>query len=175
MLPDVVLPSGRVVIGEYLLDPEGLAAEVTLQPGRYPVHATLARYPDVDYDSVALATLVVMTEATVRWEEAGVVAVDGGSTSIVSAEGAEALFDLFERDEDAWLAFFEDEMFDSLAAHDYLATEVAVDGATNLVHFSSGVGDGGYPVLVGYDAAGQPTRIVVDFLLLHLDWLGVLE
>ena len=175
VLPDVVLPSGRVVIGEYLLDPEGFAIDMTLQPGRYPVHATLARYPDVDYDSVALATLVVSSEATVRWEEAGVVAVDGGSTSIVSGEGAEALVDLLERDEDAWLAFFEGEMFESLAAHDYLATEVAVDGDINLIHFTSGVGDGGYPVLVGYDAAGLPTRIVVDFLLLHLDWLGVLE
>ena len=175
MLPDIVLPSGRVVIGEYLLDPEGLAAETMLPAGRYPVHATLARYPDVDYDSVALATLVVSSEATVRWEELGVVAVDGGSTSIVSSEGAGALLDLFERDEEAWLAFFEEEMFDSLAAHDYLATTVAVDGDINLAHFSSGVGDGGYPVLVGYDAADRPTLIVVDFLLLHLDWAGVLE
>jgi hypothetical protein len=129
----------------------------------------------VDYDSVALATLVASNVATVRWEEAGVVAVDGGSTSIVSAEGARALLELAERDEDAWSAFFTEEMFESLAAHDYLATEVAVDGPVNLVHFSSGVGDGGYPVLVGYDAADRPTRIVVDFLLLHLDWPGALE
>lgn len=59
--------------------------------------------------------------------------------------------------------------------HDYLATTVAVDGDINLAHFTSGVGDGGYPVLVGYDAADRPTRIVVDFLLLHLDWASVLE
>jgi hypothetical protein len=175
LLPDVVLPSGRVVIGEYLLDPEGLALEVRIPPGSYPVHATLARYPDRDFDSVALATLVVSSEAVVRWEEAGVVAVDGGSTSIVSAEGAEALFDLFERDEEAWMAFNLEAMFESLAAHDYLATEVAVEGDINLAHFTSGVGDGGYPVLVGYDAADRPTRIVVDFLLLHLEWPGALE
>jgi hypothetical protein len=37
---------------------------------------------------------------------------------------------------------------------------------------SSGNGDGRYPVLVGYNRAGQPARIVVDFYLLHLDWPG---
>ena len=175
VLPDVVLPSGRVVIGEYLLDPEGLALEIDLPPGSYPVHATLARYPDLEFDDVALATLVVSSEPTVRWEEAGVIAVDGGSTTIVSAEGVQALSDLFDRDQDGWSAFFEEDMFESLAAHDYLATELAVAGDVNLAHFSSGVGDGGYPVFVGYDAADRPTRIVVDFFLLHLDWPGAPE
>jgi uncharacterized protein DUF4241 len=174
VLPDVVLPTGRVVVGEYLLTPEEWAVDLTLAPGRYPVHATLARYPDRNFDSVALATLVVSTEPIVRWEEAGVVAVDGGSTTIVSVEGAQALIELIERDEAEWLAFNEEDMFESLAAHDYLATEVAIDGV-NLAHFTSGVGDGGYPVFVGYDAADRPTRIVVDFLLLHLDWPGAPE
>jgi hypothetical protein len=40
------------------------------------------------------------------------------------------------------------------------------------VQFSSGNGDGGYPVIVGYDAAERPTRVVVDLYLLHLDWPG---
>ena len=40
----------------------------------------------------------------------------------------------------------------------------------NLVEFSSGNGDGVYPVFVGYDSAGEPTRVVVDFYLFHLDW-----
>lgn len=174
VLPDVVLPSGRVVIGEYLLDPEEFALEMTLTPGSYPVHATLARYPEQDFDTVALATLLVSSEPPMRWEDAGVVGVDGGSTTITSAEGAQALIELVERDEAEWLAFNEEVVFESLAAHDYLATEVAI-GDINLAHFSSGVGDGGYPIFVGYDAADRPTRIVVDFLLLHLDWPGALE
>lgn len=171
LLGDVHLPSGRVVIGEYLLDPEGLSFEMTLEPGAYPVHATLARYHDQDVDQVASATLTLSSEATVRWEESGVIAVDGGSTTIVSREGMEAIADEFERDESAWQAA-DDLMFESLAAHDYLATEVEIDGDLNLAHFSSGVGDGGYPVFVGYDTEDRPTRIVVDFLLLHLDWEG---
>jgi len=171
LLGDVRLPSGRVVIGEYLLDPEGLSFEITVEPGAHTVHATLAQYHDQGFDAVALATLLVSDEETVRWEEGGVIAVDGGSTTIVSREGMEAIADAFERDESAWQAS-DDLMFESLAAHDYLATEFAIDGDLNLAHFSSGIGDGGYPVFVGYDAADRPTRIVVDFLLLHLDWEG---
>ena len=171
LLGDVRLPSGRVVIGEYLLDTEGLSFEMTVEPGEYPVHATLARYHDQDSDQVASATLTLSSEATVRWEESGVIAVDGGSTTIVSREGVEAIAGDFERDESAWQAS-DDLMFESLAAHDYLATEVGIEGNLNLAHFSSGVGDGGYPVFVGYDAEDRPTRIVVDFLLLHLDWEG---
>ncbi|HTE66727.1 MAG TPA: DUF4241 domain-containing protein, partial [Candidatus Binatia bacterium] len=171
LLGDVRLPSGRVAIGEYLLDTEGLSFEMRLEPGAYPVHATLARYHDQDFDQVASATLTLSSEATVRWEERGVIAVDGGSTTIVSREGVEAIAGEFERDESAWQAS-DDLMFESLAAHDYLATEFPIEGDLNLAHFSSGVGDGGYPVFVGYDAEDRPTRIVVDFLLLHLDWEG---
>jgi hypothetical protein len=169
LLGDVRLPSGRVVIGEYLLDPEGLSFEMRVDAGSYPVHATLARYHDQDFDNVATATLVLSEEATVRWQERSVIAVDGGSTTIVSREGMEVLADTFDRDELAWEESY-DRMFDSQAAHDYLATEVEVKGDLNLAYFSSGVGDGGYPVFVGYDAADRPTRIVVDFYLLHLDW-----
>jgi uncharacterized protein DUF4241 len=61
-------------------------------------------------------------------------------------------------------------IFDSMVAHDYLATEWELTPETNLVRVSSGVGDGGYPVYVGYDAAGEPPRVVVDFYLLHLSW-----
>ena len=61
-------------------------------------------------------------------------------------------------------------IFDSMVAHDYLATEWALTPETNLVQVSSGVGDGGYPVYIGFDAHEKPTRVVVDFYLLHLSW-----
>ena len=53
-----------------------------------------------------------------------------------------------------------------------VVTEYSPVPKLNLIQFSSGNGDGVYPILVGYDATGQPTRIVVDFYLLHLDWPG---
>jgi len=79
---------------------------------------------------------------------------------------------MHERDDVEWDSLL-GRVFDSLTAHDYLVTEYALRPRLNLVEFSSGNGDGGYRVFVGYDSAGRPTRVVVDFLLLHLVWPGL--
>ncbi len=162
------LPSGRVVVGEYLFDAEPLGFQVA--PGAYPAHATLARYKDQDNESVAVATLVLSDTPTVRWEEATDIAVDGGTTTITSVEGRDELRRVF--DEDPVSLDLDEDIFDSMVAHDYLGTNWKLTPETNLVRVSSGIGDGGYPVYVGYDANGNPTRVVVDFLLLHLGWPG---
>ncbi len=165
VIDGVRLPTGRVVVGEYLADID--AIDLHAQPGVYPVRLTLARYPGQDFDRVALASLVVSDAATVRWEAASAIAVDGGTTTFTSAEGA-ALLETSAASSAGSLS--PDDAWDSLVAHDYLGGESAIEGSINLVLTSSGVGDGGYPVFVGYDSAGQPTRVVVDFLLVHLDW-----
>lgn len=161
------LPSGRIVVGAVILDDKPLPVRV--KPGAYPVHVTLGRYQSNDFEDVALATLVLSNEPTVRWRRTQGIAVDGGTASITSAEGAQKLDGLFLRDEDAWMQQNE-VMYDSLTAHDNHVTLYALDGEANIAHFTSGVGDGVYPVFVGYDASGRPTRVVVDFYLLHLDW-----
>jgi hypothetical protein len=79
------------------------------------------------------------------------------------------LRDLIRRSAARWQQRSE-EMFDSLVAHDYQVTEFSLKRGVNLALLSSGNGDGVYPVFVGYDSAGRPTRVVVDFLLLHLKW-----
>ena len=106
---------------------------------------------------------------TVKWRPAGAIAVDGGSATFSSPEGAAVLRRSFDRDQDEWMRA-QDRILDSQLAHDGLATNFAIDPRTNLVEFASGVGDGRYPVYVGYDAHGQPTRVVLDFSLLHLAW-----
>jgi hypothetical protein len=161
---EVKLPSGRVVVGEYLDDEEPLA--FTVAPGAYPAHATLARYRDYPNDDVAFLSLVLSESPTVRWQPSGAIAVDGGTTTVTSVEGRD---DSLKAQEGGSLELSE-AIFDSMVAHDYLATEWALTPETNLVQVASGVGDGGYPVYVGYDAAGKPTRVVVDFYLLHLSW-----
>lgn len=168
-LDEVLLPSGRVVVGEYLFDAEPL--EFQVPPGPYPAHATLARYKDQEFDSVAFATLVLSDAPTVRWEETTDIAVDGGTTTITSVEGRDELGRLFD-DDQAGSMDLDEAIFDSMVAHDYLGTEWDLTPQTNLVRVSSGIGDGGYPVYVGFDAARNPTRVVVDFLLLHLAWPG---
>ena len=161
---EVKLPTGRVVVGEYLDDEEPLP--FTVAPGPYAAHATLARYRDYPNDDVAFLTLVLSDSPTVRWQPSGAVAVDGGTITLTSVEGRD---ELMKAQETGSLELSE-AIFDSMVAHDYLATEWELTPETNLVQVSSGVGDGGYPVYVGYDADGRPTRVVVDFYLLHLAW-----
>ena len=166
---EVLLPSGRVIVGEYLFELEPL--DLTVESGAYPAHATLARYRDQDFDSVAFASLVFSDAPTVRWEDGGFIAVDGGSTTITSVEGRDETARLFEDDENAWMDLNQ-RIFDSSVAHEYLATEFTLTPDANLAYFSSGSGDGGYPIYIGFDAEGSPTRVVVDFYLLHLGWPG---
>ena len=169
-LGDVLLPSGQVIVGEFIFDAAPLAARVA--PGAYPVHATLVSYPEArDSERVAFVSLVLSDAPTVRWEEADPIAVDGGTATITSIEGRDELNRIFDDDELA-ATDLDMQIFDSMIAHDYLATEWALTPETNLVQVASGVGDGGYPVFVGFDAAGNPTRVVIDFLLLHLGWPG---
>jgi hypothetical protein len=165
---EVLLPSGRVIVGEFIFDAEPL--DVRVAPGGYPVHATLVRHPDaMDDERVAFASLVLSDAPTVRWQETGAIAVDGGTATITSIEGRDEMNRIM--DDDPLAAMDVDEqIFDSMVAHDYLATEWALTPETNLVRVSTGVGDGGYPVYVGFDGAGNPTRVVMDFLLLHLVW-----
>jgi len=172
----VELPTGRLMVGEYLSDDELLP--VTIRPGSYPVVATLARYEDGAWQDVAFATMVLSAQPTVRWQEAHAFPVDGGSTTFTSAETADLMSSLLDADlagadsgQGASLDLL-DRIFDSREAHDGLATEFTVAPGRNLVELASGAGDGLYPVFIGYDAAGQPTRVVSDFLLLHLDWPG---
>ena len=161
---DVKLPTGRVIVGEYLSDEEPLA--FTVAPGAYPAHATLARYPDYPNDDVAFLTLVLSESPTVRWQPSGVIGVDGGTTTVTSVEGR----DEFLKAQETRSLELSEAIFDSMVAHDYLATEWELTPETNLVQVSSGVGDGAYPIYVGFDAQGEPTRVVVDFSLVHLAW-----
>ena len=159
-----------MIVGEFIFDAAPLTARVA--PGAYPVHATLVSYPEArDSERVAFVSLVLSDAPTVRWEEADPIAVDGGTATITSIEGRDELNRIFDDDELA-ATDLDMQIFDSMVAHDYLATEWALTPETNLVQVASGVGDGGYPVFVGFDAAGNPTRVVIDFLLLHLGWPG---
>ena len=102
---------------------------------------------------MAFASLVLSGAPTVRWQEAGAIAVDGGTATITSIEGRDEMNRAVEQDQLA-ATNLDERIFDSMVAHDYLATEWALTPQTNLVRVSTGVGDGGYPVYVGFDPPG---------------------
>jgi hypothetical protein len=165
----LALPSGRVTTDGFPGRQSPLI-EYRVAPGAYPVYVTLARLGRHNFDSVALATLVVSDHKPVRWRRIGGIGVDGGVAAFTSMEGARAL-DRIMSAASTPDGYYE-RVFDSLTAHDHHVTEAAIDGELNQVMFSTGSGDGGYPLLVGLDAEGRPARFVLDFLLIHLAWPG---
>ena len=92
--------------------------------------------------------------------------MDGGSAGFTSAEGSAFLANLGV---DGNFAAVET-AFDSLTAHDDVVTEVPIGDGLDMALFATGYGDGGYGVHVGLDADGRPTRFVIDFAIVHLDW-----
>ena len=165
----VLLPSGRLVVAESPLGADPL--DIVFAPGAYATHATLARRHDQEGELVAFASVVLSDAPTVRWQNEGAIAVDGGTTMLTSVEASDELSRTWKDDAVA-AERLDQEINNSMIAHDYLGTEWPLSPQTNLVRVSSGVGDGGYPVYVGFDTDGNPTRVVVDFLLLHLGWPG---
>ncbi len=164
---EIGLPSGRIIVGEFLFDAEPLA--VTVPPGAYPVRATLARYADEEFENVALLSLDLSDQPTERWIDAGTFAVDGGTAAITSVETRDQLNELFDASEADWLAL-NGAMYRSLETHGYLATLIGLGPERDLAIASSGTGDGAYPIYVGFADDGTPTRVVLDFYLLNFEW-----
>ncbi|MEA2171140.1 MAG: hypothetical protein QOF76_4440 [Solirubrobacteraceae bacterium] len=151
------LPSGQIIIDASLYHP--LILDHHVAPGRYAVFATLARAVDGTGDeAVALATIHLSDERTVDWKQDGQIVTDGGTGVLTSLEGARA----FDHADDARYS-------DELAARGGIVNFPFADDL-DAVFFSTGFGDGVYPVYVGLDAAGTPTQVVVDCRLLHLAW-----
>jgi hypothetical protein len=161
------LPSGQVVADGYL-GVGGQPLPDRAAAGDHPVFVTVARLPDVPFDQVAFATIVVSDAPTVSWALRSTIAVDGGTAGFTSPEGLAALTrqgatgtgggDVLDR------------AFDSLTAHDSIVTLLPIEDGLDLAMFSSGYGDGGYDVWVGLDRDGKPTRFVIDFAIVHLGW-----
>jgi hypothetical protein len=163
----VVLPNGRVVTDDV---PGGgpLRSRYITTPGTYPVRATLARPRGKGkrFDRVALATLVVSARRPVRWRPDRGVVTDGGTASFTSPQAETALKKIGPDRGEQWM----DDAFTAMAAHDYVGADRNLPGGTDMVLFSTGFGDGMYPLFVGLDADGRPARYVLDFRVLRLRW-----
>jgi uncharacterized protein DUF4241 len=163
---ELKLPSGRLAIDAYFSgDTRPLRQRVA--PGSYPFHVTEAKPVDGSVGGgVALATLVVSERPTVRWEPAGGIGVDGGEAAFSSAGGAR---DLGTDMPDSALDRQQD-FDDVMTAHRASVGLAKVGDHTNIAVFETGLGDGGYGIYVGLDAAGEPTQFVLDCGLIHFDW-----
>ena len=156
-LADLVLPSGRLVMGYpgdgMVNQPSGVQPQVL--PGAYPVHLGLAMYKNGQV-TFAFATVSFADAETVSWEEAGEFFTDSGDGCIFDASMTDLL--RAKRAQMPWEAWRQ------------LKTGALTDGdGSLLLDEESGANaivfrtcDWSYGCFIGRDSSGQAACLVID-------------
>jgi hypothetical protein len=174
-LGEVNLVSGAVGACDPFVRLDACPTWVTVKPGRYPVKLTIADVsPDHDGSDLveAFVTLLVDPQAEevhremLEAESWGGIGVDAGIVCFVDADAARRATESFDRWDDlvegpgGWFERLDDpEHFGPGRANVPLP---GLDDGSNVVMCHSGWGDGIYPVVAGYDAAGQVVAVHID-------------
>jgi len=174
-LPDVVLPSGRLVATDAFVI-GGHPFTIGVPAGHHPVSVIRADFADGDR-RIAAAIVRFGAGETARWELALVpgqdpatlrpgeifgYGVDSGTGAFTSPEAVGAV------ESEADYTAYSDELLAAMGAKTVpapLTAAVEVDPATgaNVVAFASGFGDGAYPTYAGFDASGRIVVVLTDF------------
>ena len=190
---ELTLPSGKLVACDpFACLQKGGNVYVSVPPGRYPVYVTLADVSD-EYDGShireAYASLVfanwpeverkiiAQNEQGGEWLETDGNSyrgfpVDAGTACFVDDEATEKAMPA----DDTWLEeLFEngsdDDWFHRMDDPQHIRGGIAniplplAQNNENIVIFHSGWGDGVYPVIGGYDEAGEFVAIHIDFMI----------
>lgn len=177
---ELLLTTGRVVACDPSEAAEAAPFGVAIEPGRYPVSLSVARFDDGD-ERVAGALLSFGAGAAVRWELAllpGEDPADLGEGEVFGY-GAESSYGCLLDEEAADLyadAAASDESdvderigaaLDAAYVDTWSWANLVLDERTglNLIVFSAGLGEGPYASYFGYDADGRPAALVTDFAL----------
>ena len=170
---DLVLPTGRVGAGDaFFVDAEPFTT--MLPAGSHPVF--LLNVLEAGGQSVAAAMVRVEDKHPVRWEGASVRShpkdvpfaypVDSGTGSFVSPEAIARFESLPPEIADSLI----DRLLEGYAStpETTFTVSITLDPASgaNLVTFTSGYGDGGYPSWFGFDASGNPVALLTSFDLI---------
>lgn len=184
---DLVLPSGKVMVGDPVSSDGMLTFDYHLKPGRYAIHLVSAhvRYLGHDWDRNAWEALMLTDQPVAHWEPAIPVGhsrselkpgyvfewgTDGGEGGFASPEAMKVEDQSLGANEAVY-----DELGGREEANDWafaIATVDAHSGA-NIFVCSSGFGDGGYPVFLGVDAQGRPAVLLSDFGVLGVRYGGL--
>ncbi len=175
-------PTGRIVASDFLVDPYREPFTRSVTPGDYPI--TLYRLTGGD-PRVALAELRFGLGNPIQWELA---LIPGEDLSKLEGEnfygipvdaGVSAFFDktaVADMDRREQLEKQQNNNYSNYY-DDVLASEMTGDLESGLIHFpmknekenvgifSSGWGDGYYPVIWGLDGTEKPVVLVIDFFV----------
>jgi hypothetical protein len=171
-LGDIVLPSDQLIVndffamGSYFL-PEAPRVQLHGFTGPAPVCVHIARLEPAD-QRVAFVHVRLTHEPVERWTigTAGF-GVDGGTGGIGSAEALRPVNS--EEAIDLYL-----DVINASSVDTWAWANITTDPASgaNVIGFSTGYGDGGYPVYAGIGRDGKVVSVVIDFFVLPWRWLG---
>jgi hypothetical protein len=169
---DLVLASDQLLVADLFWlggDPAELEAiELDAFTGPAAVCFHVARYEPAD-ERVAFVHIRLTDAPVVSWRQAGGFGVDGGTGGIASTA---AVIAVGSGGEDLIEQYLEE--LDRHQVNTWSWLNIEVDPATgaNIIGFSTGFGDGGYPVVVGEDAEGRPASVVIDHVVVPWAWLS---
>jgi hypothetical protein len=173
----IKIVSGHVVICDPMhIDEYGIPFTQVFPTGEFPVQLSIARLGNEEL--TAFARINFSEEPVERWEFAlqkgqAPIPVGGKEMHGYGVDGSVAIF----IDEEAskvldrkTVADFNGEVFKEMQKHyhDMWKYTMYNFGKYNLAAFSTGLGDGRYATYIGFDAKGQPCRLLTDFRL--FDW-----
>jgi len=169
---DLVLTSDQLLVADLFLlagDP-GETDTIDLDgfAGPAPVCLHVARYDSSD-ERIAFVHVRLTDAPVVAWRQAGGFGVDGGTGGIASTDAVIAVGSGVDAVIEQYLEELDRNYVDTWAW-----LNVQLDPATggNVIGFSTGFGDGGYPVVVGEDAEGRPASVVIDHVVVPWAWLS---
>lgn len=168
---DLVLSSGKIVIGEpfFFFDIDPL--DVQLESGTYPVYIAeviIKKKNRVVDKRNALAKVKLSSTPAVTWEYKGSFSVDGGTGGYMDYKSLKKIilnqqFDSLVDDviDEFHKVYKVPKPFDEKhhLYHQYVDLDYK-DG--NLIAFSTGWGDGGYNSFIGYDSDGNIVEVLTD-------------
>jgi hypothetical protein len=185
-LCDLLVPTGRVVACDPFTSPDAEPFAREVPAGAYPVTLSVAHFDDGD-ERVAAAMVRFAGREAVTWEMAltaeddpaelgeGEIfgyGVDSGSGCFMDEAAAESLTDRMERDEryvEEMAAEMDKTYVDTWS---WASLAPGETDPSNVVAFSSGVGDGRYASYFGLDAEGNVVSLVTDFSLFEPEEMG---
>ena len=184
---DLVLPSGKVMVGDSTWSETEVLFDYGLRPGSYPIHIVTAKtlYRSEEWEFVAWEELFLSSSPVTHWEpaipvghsakelkpgETFVFGTDGGGGGFASPEAMKYM-------DAALTANADDPLLTPLAereeANDWLWAMATVDPTTGAnVFVTSTGGDGGFPILLGLDAENHPAALLSDFGQLGMRYSG---
>jgi Protein of unknown function (DUF4241) len=166
----VVLPTGRIVVSDPILDPFNQPFTIAVPPGSYPVLLSLIK------DDVALVMVNFAEGTPVRWQatKPESFGVDSATGCLMDQKVGRFLRKKAESGKyDNYIRRFQD----ALEENDGLWGSYCVDSESgaNVILFRTWGGDGHFPSFVGYNAEGEVVCLATDMFLCFEHVVGSLQ